>query len=49
MLSIQECKEILGDVAKDMSDERILEVRNDLYTLAEIALDEYFKKYDTVK
>ena len=41
MLSLEECRKELGDVAKTMSDERILEVRDDLYTLSEIALDQY--------
>jgi hypothetical protein len=51
MLSIKECRELLDDVSKDMTDEKVLEVRDSLYELAEIVLDEYiqnpekFEKY----
>ncbi len=43
MLSIEKCREILGDKAIDMSDEQIIELRDSLYNLGEMALDQYFE------
>ncbi len=47
MLSIEKCREILGKEAVDMSDERIMELRDSLYVLGKMALDQYFE--DTFK
>lgn len=46
MLSIEKAKEILND--ENISDEEILEIRDNLYGLAEIAIESYVKeKKDT--
>jgi len=46
MLPIEKCREILGDTAIGMSDEQIIEVRNSLYELGEMALDQYFEDFN---
>lgn len=42
MLSIEECREYLDD--KNLSDEEVLEIRDNLYGLAEIAIESYIKE-----
>jgi hypothetical protein len=39
MLSISECRKLIGETAKDLSDEQVTEIRDALYELASIALD----------
>ncbi len=39
MVSLEECKKILGAAGKDLSDDQIRMIREKLYTLATIALD----------
>ena len=39
MLTITECREILGEVSKPLTDGEILTLRDTFYGLAEIALD----------
>jgi hypothetical protein len=39
MLSTEECKRILGDVAKDFTDEEIRRIRDDCYELADILME----------
>ena len=41
MLSIEQCHELIGD--PDLTDEEIIEIRNDHYAMAEFALEQYFK------
>ncbi|MFH1473139.1 MAG: hypothetical protein ABIF06_01870 [bacterium] len=41
MLSIQECRENLGELADEMSDERIEELRDTLYAIVEPIIDDY--------
>jgi hypothetical protein len=41
MLSIEEVKKILND--ENISDEEVLEIRDNLYGLAELAIDNYAK------
>lgn len=43
MLSIEKCREILKKEALDMPDEKIIELRNSLYELGEMALEQYFE------
>ena len=43
MLSIEECRKLI-DNDSDLTDEQIVEIRNSLYELADIALDVYFKE-----
>jgi hypothetical protein len=43
MLSIEKCREILKKEEIDMSDEKIKELRDSLYVLGEMALDQYFE------
>ncbi len=43
MLSIEKCREILKKEAIDMPDDKIIELRDSLYALSEMALDQYFE------
>lgn len=40
MLSIEECRKKLGNLAKDMSDQRVEQIRDCLYTLCHNVIDE---------
>lgn len=42
MLSLEECRKYLPEEEFDMTDERLLELRDQLYGMAELALDDYF-------
>ena len=42
MLSIERCRELLPDSAQ-CTDEQILQIRDALYGIAELALDVYFE------
>ena len=44
MISIKECRELLGEKGMTLSDEEILEIRNFLYALARIGYDEMCKR-----
>lgn len=46
MLSIEQCKEILGD--RTISDDQTEEVRNALYALVENIIDEYIRSCDKI-
>ena len=46
MLSIEDCRNILGENGKDMTDQRIIELRDSLQTLCEKVLDKYFEEID---
>jgi hypothetical protein len=39
MLSISECRKLIGETANDFSDNQVREIRDALYELASIALD----------
>jgi len=41
MLSIEETREILAEEAKDMSEDKIREVRGNIYELVELILNQY--------
>ena len=41
MLSIKQCREILGEEAKSLSDEQIRKLRDNLDLLADILVDSY--------
>jgi hypothetical protein len=41
MISIEKCREHLGDVATQMSDEQVIEFRDTLYVICEQLLDKY--------
>lgn len=43
MLSIEECRELIPDSEK-FNDKQIEDIRENLYGLAELALESYFKK-----
>jgi hypothetical protein len=43
MLSIEECRKLIDDSEK-YTDEEIVEIRKDLYEMAELALEVYFEK-----
>jgi hypothetical protein len=42
MLDIDECRRILGEDGKDLSDARIIELRDSLQGICERVLDKYF-------
>lgn len=42
MLSLEECRKYMPEDEVEISDERLLELRNQLYGLCELALDDYF-------
>jgi len=44
MISVEECRKILGENFSSMTDEQIGDLRNDLYKLAESVMDKYFKE-----
>jgi hypothetical protein len=44
MLSIKECKEILGNEAKELTDQEILEMRDFISILAEILIESTIEK-----
>lgn len=46
-LSIKEVRKILNN--ENISDEKILEIRDDLYELAEIAIKNYIKNKETYR
>ena len=39
MLTLADCRRILGETAKDLSDEEVLKIRDQLRELAEIAVE----------
>jgi hypothetical protein len=43
-MSVEECRKHLGDKGNQMSDEEVVEIRDSLYGLAELALDCYFEE-----
>jgi hypothetical protein len=44
MLSIKKCKEILGNEAKELTDQEILEMRDFISILAEILIESTLEK-----
>ena len=49
MLSLPEIKDSLGDEANKHSDEELLQIRDDLYELAEIAIETMLEKQQKEK
>jgi len=45
LLSIEECRETLGDIAVGMTDERVAQIRDYLYALCHNVIDEEIKKF----
>ena len=43
MLSIEQCRELIDD-NHDLSDEEILQLRKELYDMAQLAFEVYFDK-----
>lgn len=48
MLSIKECRKLLGECGKQLSDERIEEFRDTLYTICHNISDDYILLFDYV-
>jgi hypothetical protein len=48
MLSIEHCKKILGERAKNYTDEKLEEIRDELYIIANLAF-EHWKHYSSTK
>jgi len=44
MITIEKARALLGDTAKDMSDEEVEEITSHLRMLAEICIDSYLSK-----
>lgn len=44
MISMEKCRELIGEKAESMTDDEIARIREDLYGLAELALESYFEK-----
>lgn len=49
MLSIEECREKLGDLAVGMTDERIVQIRDYLYALCHNVIDNQLKEFGLKK
>jgi len=41
MLSIEKCREILGDEAVNIQDEELIELRRQLYNMVELIFDDW--------
>ena len=46
MISIEESRKILGKLGKKLSDEQVEKLRNDLYRMVSIILDDYYERKD---
>jgi tRNA A22 N-methylase len=44
MISIQKCREILGDKSAHLSDEQVLSLRDSLYSILNLIFDSMAKK-----
>ena len=44
MLSIEDCRKLLGEDGKEMTDQRIIELRDSLQTICEKVLDKYLEE-----
>lgn len=44
-LSIEKCRDTLGELAKDMTDERVAQIRDYLYALCHNVIDEELSKF----
>lgn len=44
MLSLDHCRELLGDRADGMGDAQVVEVRDNLYALADLLIEMYIKE-----
>lgn len=49
MLTIKQCKEILKEEAKKLTDEEIEKMRNWLYEFADIVIDSYQSSHKKLK
>lgn len=47
MLSLEECRKYLPKDKVEISDERLIELRDHLYGMVELALEDYFNKTNT--
>ena len=43
MLSLERCREILGDAGKDATDEQVIALRDQMMSIASYALDQLSK------
>jgi len=48
MILIEECREVLGEQAVGMSDERVAELRDTLYFIVESILDDYLDQKNPI-
>jgi hypothetical protein len=49
MLSVAECRKILGKVASNYTDEQIEEMRGTLYGLADLTINRYLREIEEKK
>lgn len=45
MLSLERCRQLLGAKGVDLSDERVLQLRDTLYGLAHFLVDKYIQEH----
>lgn len=43
MLSLERCRELLGERAHEMPDAQVIDVRDNLYALADLLIDIYLR------
>lgn len=48
MITIEKCREELGEIAIGMTDEQIKGIRDSLYAIAELALDNYMENFNSL-
>ncbi|MCR4279579.1 MAG: hypothetical protein NUV78_02460 [Candidatus Zambryskibacteria bacterium] len=44
MISVQEFRKELGELSVEMTDERVVEIRDSLYAIVESIIDDYIEK-----
>ena len=42
LLTVEECREVLGESAKDLTDQQISDLRDSLYGLCETVLNDHY-------
>lgn len=44
MLSLEQCRKHLSETEPEISDEKLIELRRQIYDLSELILEDYFEK-----
>lgn len=45
MLTIEQCRQILGEKAKNLSDKKVEEMRDCVYALADVSVEQALKEF----